>query len=197
MAIRSVTRAAERKPISEEAKEIGRRVDRLPKSVQRKLARIATEATPVRPLTDIQRELAELHPKAREAQVPFLQLADRIHKLTNERDTHPDTLVANLANLRLGTEGGGYRPPGELPELGSVLLEIASELDDVEACIHVVYYALETQADVKTTASALWAGAVNNITTQIERLRDAIEGARLRGSRMVVVKPSQDTEAQS
>jgi hypothetical protein len=198
LSARKVVGKPKSKPISQEAKEIGQRVDRLPKSEQRELARIAAGKRPLRSLQDIQKELAELHPKARQAQAPYMELIDRVNALTKERDEHPDTVAANLANLRLGTENtGAYMPPGTPPELGAVLLDIASKLDDVEACVHVVYYALGTGADINTTAKALWGGAVNNITTQIDRLRDAVEGARLRGSRMVVVKPSEDAEAQS
>ncbi len=166
--------------------------------VKKPVANAAPSTKPaIRPLKDIQDELARLAPEARGAQAPFMELIDRINELTKERDAHPDTLAANLANLRLGSRTTGYVPPGELPELGGVLHDIASELDDVEACIHVVYYSLGTGADITTTAKALWAGAVNNITTQIDCLRDAIENARLHGSKMVVIKASEDSEATS
>ncbi len=149
----------------------------------------------VRPLKDIQAAIDVVRAEMDRLRTPFLDASQLFHALEEERAAHPETIETALTQLRLGADGPtGIHGTGE-PELGAVLEDIASELDDVEACIHVVYYALDSGADIKTTGNALWAGAVNNITEQIDRLRAAIKGARLKGSRMVVVKPSEDEEA--
>lgn len=111
----------------------------------------------------------------------------RKRELEEERRHHPETIAAALANLRLGDDGIG--PLTNDPELGEELKEIATHLENIEACIHTVYYALDAgSSDVRTIVRALNAGAVNNITEQIDRLRAAIKGARLKGTRMVVVR---------
>src|ERR1700722_9122559 len=72
----------------------------------RKAGAVATRPTKpgVRSLKEIQEDLAELDLKVRLAQAPFMELAHRFSELAKERDTHPDTLAAGLANLRLGTK---------------------------------------------------------------------------------------------
>ena len=150
---------------------------------------------PLRPLKDIQAAIDAVNAEMARLRPTFLDAYQRFHALEEELAAHPETIETALAQLRLGAGGPtGIHGTGE-PELGAVLEDIASELDDVEACIHVVYYALDTGADIKTIGNALWAGAVNNITEQIDQLRATIKGARLKGSRMVVVKPSEDEEA--
>jgi hypothetical protein len=165
---------------------------------KKRTAPAASSAEPaIRPLKDIQAAIDGVHAEMDRLRTPFLDASQRFHALEEQRAAHPETIETALTQLRLGADGPtGIHGPGE-PELGAMLEDIASELDDVEACIHVVYYAMDTGADIKMLGNALWAGAVNNITDQIDRLRAAIKGARLKGSRMVVVKASEDEEAGS
>jgi hypothetical protein len=169
-----------------------------PRAKKRTAAAAPSAEPAIRPLKDIQAAIDGVHAEMDRLRTPFLDASQRFHALEEERAAHPETIETALTQLRLGADGPTGIHGTEEPELGAMLEDIASELDDVEACIHVVYYALDAPgSDINTISNALRAGAVNNITEQIDRLRAAIKGARLKGSRMVVVKASEDEEAGS
>ena len=167
------------------------------KPAARKAGAVAARPTKqgVRSLKEIQEDLAELDPKVRAAQAPFLELAHRFNELAKERDTHPDTLAAGLANLRLGTKATWLA--GEEPELGAVLTEIAGELELARAVVQTARQAIENSevGDFVGLEAVLRTHADDSIADCIDRLHAAIENARLRGSRIVVTKAAGDTEA--
>jgi hypothetical protein len=153
----------------------------------------------VRPLKDIQRDLARLHPKTRRAQAHFMELIDRVNELSKERDSHPDTLAANLTNLRLGAEATLPALSESEPELGAVLTDIAADLELARAVVQTAWQAIEhlNLGGTSGLEDVLLRHADNPICDCVDRLRAAIENARLRGSRIVVTKPAEDSGAGS
>ena len=146
----------------------------------------------IRPFKAIEAELARLAPKCRQAQAPLQELADRVSKLTKERDAHPDTLATKLADMRLGTEitASSIRER----ELGAVLLRTADEIERAREVAEIVSQALEGMElpGISGMANVVQAYVDDPLCECVDRLRAAVKNARVQGSHIVVTEPTGD-----
>jgi hypothetical protein len=161
---------------------------------------IAQPAEPIiRPLKDIQASIDGVYGEMDHLRAPFRDAAHRVSELQKEYDAHPDTLAASLANLRLGTEVTAPDLSASEPELGVVLTTIVNELELARAVVQTAWQAIESLnlGGADGLDDVLRVHADDPICDCVDRLRNAIQNARLRGSRIVVTKPSEDAESGS
>ena len=149
---------------------------------------VASPSTKLRPYRRLEREFA----KAKRALV----------EVSSEMSRHPKEQAARDAEeaaheVRLTTFATVPALAEPEPELGAVLSEIAGELELARAVVQTAWQAIENlnSGEVTGLDAVLRTHADDPLAACVDRLREAIEGARLRGSRMVVSKPVEKEES--
>lgn len=167
-----------------------RKARRRPKAPR---SRTAREQRP-RSLAAIERDLARMRKRADAANGPFMGFIRRVNALAAERDRHPDTLATKRPELRLSTETTAPLLSQPEPELGAVLSQIANDLELARAVVQTAWQAIQgaDAGELDGLEDVLQRHADDEIGGCVQRLREAVAGARLKGDRMVVTQPKDD-----
>jgi len=171
------------------------RTDRAGKKV---LHRGPTRENRPRSLAAIERDLARMRKRADAANGLFMGFVKRVNALAAERDSHPDTLAVKRPEVRLNEEALAYLLAQPEPELGAVLSRIANDLELARAVVQTAWQAIQGAdiGELDGLDDVLQRHADDEIVDCVQRLRDAVAGARLKGDQMVVTQPkAEDGEA--